>query len=84
MNDLSAAVQPITDFDVTFNLGGHEVGMTFEVYGTWMRGFPGSRETPREPCTIDLHRVMCNGVDVTHWVGEDWFSTAFWDAVYER
>jgi len=86
MNDLAAVPTDfITDFDAQLKLGaGNYVGLTFEVYGTRLRGYPQTREMPREDNTIDVRKVMCNGVDVTHWLNEDWFSTAFFDQLYQR
>jgi hypothetical protein len=83
---MSAVLQSdlITEFDAFMKMGGHEVGITFAVYGHRKPAFSGSRETPPEPSYIDVYRVLANGRDVTDFLNDDGFAKAFYDELYQR
>lgn len=83
---MSAVLQSdlIAEFDGFMKLGGHEVGVTFEVYGHRRPSFGGSRETPAEPSYIDVYRVLANGRDVTDFLNDDGFAKAFYAELYQR
>lgn len=82
--EAAQAEAPIASFDATLTIGGRSAQLTFDVYGTWSRGFPGAREMPAEPKYLDVRRVLCNERDVSDWLNDDAFAELFWDAVYRR
>lgn len=78
------AEHPVAQFEAHLTIGARSIPLTFEVYGEWQRGFPGSRETPAEPKYLDVRRVLCNGHDVLDWMNDDSFSEFFYSEVYGR
>jgi hypothetical protein len=95
MNDVSQEQQgtlspaeqqdiPVVSFDADITIGCRSTRMTIDVYGEWMRGFPGTREMPAEPKYIDIRKVLCNDHDITDWLQDDNFAEWFWGEVYQR
>lgn len=75
---------PALSFDAELRIGRKTTQVTFDVYGQWLRGFPGSRETPAEPKSFDPRLVLMNDEDVTAWMSSDWFSELIFDEIYRR
>jgi len=85
VNDMSTVTElPVTSFDARLVVGAREVGVTIDVYGRWQRGYPGSRETPAEPKSLDVRRVLLNDHDITDWLSDDNFAEWFFGEVYAR
>ena len=55
----SVGLNPAFEADMTFT-------DTLEVEAEYVRGFPGSRETPAEPGGYFPSRVFWRGIEITH------------------
>ena len=75
---------PAISFDATLTVGARSVGITFDVFGQWERGFPGTREMPAEPKRFDVRRVFANDHDCTSWLNDDSFAEWFFQEIYGR
>ena len=75
---------PVADFEAFLTVGARSVPICFEVYGSWIWGFPGTRETPAEPKYLDVRKVTANGRDVTNLLSDELFAEWFYTEVYGR
>lgn len=83
-SEAALAEAPIASFDATLTIGANSTQLTFDIYGTKHRSFPGNRETPYEPSYIDVRRVLCNERDATDLLNSEAFAKLFYDALYQR
>ena len=48
---------PAAELDASLMVGKEEIALTLNIYGERVRGFPGSRETPKERSYFDVSEV---------------------------
>lgn len=82
MNDrVSFPVSPanaLTDIQLDVKVGDKTVPMTLEAFGTRTWAMKG------ETAYIDVRKLEANGVDVTGWLEDDDFASAFYNLLYRR
>lgn len=76
--------QPVCEFDITIKVGTKSIVLPVHVFGTWHRGFPGSRETPPEPRYCDVRRVTMDDIDITSWLEIDPLAELIYAELYQR
>lgn len=72
----------VIEFDLRIDgAGGRVVPMSIEVYGDYEgRGPIFKGQNP----PFNVSKLICGGADVTKWLDEDDFATAFYDKLYAR